>query len=303
MSASVSEIESVSGLLTYLTKANDDKAKAIMALETAGKHDEAKRERAKKWIYRGQSMLASDPDYRLIPSVARSKNIQSLPYQELVKLEIRAHDIFRKQTIANTSPLPRGAWEVLALAQHHSLPTRFMDWTSNPLVALYFAVRNPEHDKKVDGKYNQSAIYVLTQPTLTFEDLMERTRGESRTAMDSSIEIKRGKRNQIQERHMKVLLRTEEVLPFEIEEDIIYDPPHVSPRIRAQDGLLLAFSNPLQELPATNYIELRIPGKHRDKIRRELESYGVFDKQLFPDLDGLAKWLKFKVFDSFEITP
>jgi hypothetical protein len=303
MSSASEELISVSGLLTYLTKADADKAKTVAALEKDGKAEEARSERAKKWIYRGQSKLASDPDYRLIPSVARAPNIQSLPYEELVKLEIRAHDIFRKQTIANTTPLPRGAWEVLALAQHHSLPTRFMDWTSNPLVALYFAVRNPEHDKKGDGSENQSAVYVLTQRTLTFEELMERTRRESRTAMESSIETKRGKRNQIEERHLKVLLRTEEVLPFEIKEDIIYDPPHVSPRIRAQDGLLLAFSNPLQELPLSHYIELRIPGKHRDKIRRELESYGVFDKQLFPDLDGLAKWLKFKVFDSFEMTP
>jgi hypothetical protein len=302
MSALSEELKSVSDLLTYLTKADADKDKIIAALEKDGKADEAKRERAKKWIYRGQSKLASDPDYRLIPSVARAPNIQKLPYEELVKLEIRSHDIFRKQTVANTTPVPRGAWEVLALAQHHSLPTRFMDWTSNPLVALYFAVRNPEHDKKSDGSDNQSAVYVLTQQTLTFEELMERTRSESRSAMESSIETKKGKRNQIEERHMKVLLRTEEVTPFEIKENIIYDPPHVSPRIRAQDGLLLAFSNPLQELPDSSYIELRIPGKHRDKIRRELESYGVFDKQLFPELDGLARWLKFKVFDSFEET-
>jgi hypothetical protein len=63
--------------------------------------------------------------------------------------------------------------------------------------------------------------------------------------------------------------------------------------------LLLAFQNPVKPLPETHYSELLIPGISRDKIRRELEQYGVFDKQLFPDLDGLAKWLKFKVFDSF----
>ncbi len=297
------ELASVSDLLTYLSKADTEKAKNVAKLEKAGNAAEAKLERAKKWIYRGQSKPASDPDYSLIPSVGRAKNIQALSYEELVKLEIRAHDIFRKQTIANIAPLSRGAWEVLALAQHHGLPTRFMDWTSNPLVALYFAVRNPEHDKKADGSANKSAIYVLTQRTLTFEELMERTRSDSRSAMESSIETKRGKRNQIEERHVKVLLRTEEILPFEIKEDIIYDPPHVSPRIRAQDGLLLAFSNPLQVLSESCYIELLISGKHRDKIRRELETYGVFDKQLFPELDGLAKWLKFKVFDSFEVTP
>ncbi len=168
-----------------------------------------------------------------------------------------------------------------------------MDWTSNPLVALYFAVRNPDHDN-ADG-----AIYTLTQPTISFEELMEETHSTSRTEMEKVAGRKKN-RDQIEVRHIKQLLKTEEVSPFEITQNVIYDPPHVSPRIRAQDGLLLAFHNPAEELPPSHYTQFVIPGRSKDRIRRELEQYGVFDKQLFPDLDGLARWLKFKVFDSFE---
>jgi len=40
-----------------------------------------------------------------------------------------------------------------------------------------------------------------------------------------------------------------------------------------------------------------IDQKAHDEIRRRLDQYGVFDKQLFPDLDGIAKWLKYRVFE------
>lgn len=293
------EINSVSDLLTYLSNKEGERLAEIEKLERSGGKEEAAKEKRKKWIYRGQGKPASDPKYALIPSAGRPEFAKAINFAEFVALERRAHDIFRKQTVANVNPLPRNSWEVLALAQHHGLPTRFMDWTTNPLVALYFAVRNPEHD----AANIKSAIYVLTKTTLSYEELVDNSRAASRKEMEESLESKRGKTNKIQEQHIKVLLSSEEISPFEISENVIYDPPHVSPRIRAQDGLLLAFQNPVAPLPEAHYSELLIPGNRRDKIRRELEQYGVFDKQLFPDLDGLAKWLKFKVFDSFAEAP
>jgi hypothetical protein len=85
--------------------------------------------------------------------------------------------------------------------------------------------------------------------------------------------------------------------PFKITENIIYDPPHVSPRIRAQDGVLLACWQPMKPLDEKDYLEIVIKQSAQEDIRRRLDQYGVFDKQLFPDLDGIAKWLKYRAYE------
>ena len=72
--------------------------------------------------------------------------------------------------------------------------------------------------------------------------------------------------------------------PFEIKENVIYDPPHVSPRIRAQDGVLLACHQPLQDLEEKDCLEIIIKHEAHDDIRRRLDQYGGLsgdDLQIF----------------------
>ncbi len=48
-------------------------------------------------------------------------------------------------------------WEWYFLMQHYGAPTRLLDWTGNPLVALYFAIV----DQEVHGKNRDAAVWVF----------------------------------------------------------------------------------------------------------------------------------------------
>ena len=86
--------------------------------------------------------------------------------------------------------------------------------------------------------------------------------------------------------------------PFDITENVIYHPPHISARMRAQDSVLLACHQPFKALEDRDWIEIVIRHDAHDEIHRQLDQYGVFDRQLFPDLDGIANWLRYRVFES-----
>jgi hypothetical protein len=74
----------------------------------------------------------------LKPRIARLNN--DTPIKSLKKLEEKIFLAFKEEYQACDTPLCDTDWDFITLAQHYGLPTRLLDWTSNPRIALWFAV-------------------------------------------------------------------------------------------------------------------------------------------------------------------
>jgi len=215
-------------------------------------------------IYRG----LSDIDFKLCPKAGRFNPPVNSSDREKLNERLML-ELFRNHSVGLTSHVLDDDWELLAVAQHHGVPTRLMDWTRSPLVAAYFAVAHPNQSYKKDGRFIDPDSYVLQEP-------------------DSVIYAWRCSKIDLSKKRS--------IHPLEIDKVTRYIPRHVTPRIKAQSGLFSVHPNPKEPLnDPSNIIQLTVPFLERRNIKKSLYRLGIHEATIFPDLDGAARhieWLQ-----------
>ena len=197
------------------------------------------------------------------------------------ELERQLMRAFRKYAAQDAVPHDTD-WDWLALGQHHGLPTRLLDWTYSPYVALHFATQNT-------FKYDRDGIVWCIDYTRAHELLPE----ELRAAL---------------EQEGANVFTTEllaEASPglYDLEQYggdfvLFVEPPSFDARIVNQYALFSVISRPDARLhewvDEHEQLAFRvvIPARLKWEVRDKLDQANITERVLFPGLDGLASWLK-----------
>jgi hypothetical protein len=181
-----------------------------------------------------------------------------------------------------SSPREQNLWNWLALAAHHGLPTRLLDWTFSPYVALHFATSDLETFEQ-DGEI-WSVDFGETNRSLP-ERLQNALREEGSQVFTGDMLWQ----------HARSLPELDGLAeaPFVL----FLEPPSLDDRIVNQAALFSLMSSPSGRLdewlsvrPETSR-RILIPATLKWEIRDKLDQANVTERVLFPGLDGLSLWL------------
>lgn len=225
--------------------------------------------------YRG----ITSTNYKLQPSLFRHPSVTDAG--KLIELEAKLISRFRQRSVPFLSKVLGDEWDCLFLMQHFGVPTRLLDWSESPFVALYFAVTGDTTGA------NDAAVWIL-RPDLWNQAALRHV-SYSRGALSVSDQELRGYRP-----------------PGDTSLDMMNKHPvamygtHNSPRIVAQRGVFTIFgkSTDIMENVANDasfdraLTKLVVKSGYVEPIRQALFAMGFSDSMAYPDLDGLAREIK-----------
>lgn len=258
-----------------------------------------------RFYYRGHY----DKDkYTLVPSVFREKNWakEDYYYHEMI---VRCANQFQ-----NSTHLDR-----LVRMQHYGCPTRLMDITSNPLVALYFACENFGCEKCNHSNAGEVIIFAVQDKQISYFDsdkalmlsCLAKFSGYEKMQILDQIEnseyefTKKANEPGYKNKNIEKLyheISTEvpsfkrQIIPSDLITPIFIQPQKTNDRIVKQDGAFILCGLSRNEIQSRAKLEAlcyqKITIQNKSRIKRELEALGINKATLFPEVDMVAEYLK-----------
>lgn len=216
-------------------------------------------------LFRGQAQ-----DWPLLPKLARLRprgdaDVRDAEAKMLASLKARS--------LPYLDTVPQNDWDWLAIAQHCGMATRLLDWSTNPLAALWFAVERPAHKEKSTDKGRAELVQdgvIWAFPPMDDDHVTNPDLGS----------------------------------PFKTDRTRVFMPKHINRRIIAQHGWFTAHYIRKQDssfVPLEKnarfknvLMKLRIPATAFAGIRSELDRCGINAATLYGDLVGLCRDAEWK---------
>jgi uncharacterized protein YegP (UPF0339 family) len=242
----------------------------------------------------------SDATYQLTPSIYRKNGW------------IKNEDILFKELILRCPSdfdLNESTFHTLVKMQHYSYPTRLLDLTSNPLIALYFATAEGTN-KDVDGEVvifkipKRKIKYYDSDTVSVISNLSRRPSGFSMPVDGMGIK----EFNELEDiKYLIHEIKNEKpyfepkIEPIHLESVVCVKPKLDNARILKQDGAFFLFGISKNKMePAkipTQYLAsiaspFVIDRKNKKHIRNQLKTLGISQGTIYPEIDNVANYIK-----------
>ena len=202
----------------------------------------------------------TDKSYELVPSIGRNTGANT--GDDTSSLECFLMEEFKRLSVPELTTPPTSSFEWLFLAQHYGLPTRLLDWSSNPLVALFFAV---EKNDEVDGAVYMVKHTVSDQYELFDYQTADYTEETKKDPFFSRFSIHPGKGT-------AVFVR----------------PKYTDRRYQNQKSIFSCPKDPFKALEVDELKKLKFSGHLKPALRARLRTLGIATSFIYPGLEGVA---------------